>query len=100
MGCFVATLGTLFIPLGSAASQNAIAYTYCAGLVGLGLGSFAERFSAKTILLFCLFSFFITLALSQLFAKFNIPILNLPYVITMWIAILSRVPRLNVSWSQ
>lgn len=75
-------------------------FSYSAGLVGLGLASLPEKFSAKTILLFCVVSLFLTLALGQLLKNLSLPLLSLPYVMTFWFAMLSRVPRLNVAWSR
>ena len=75
------------------------AFSYSAGLVGLGLASLPEKFSFKTIMLFCVLSLFVTLALDHFMARLNLPLLSLPYVITFWFAILSRAPRLNVNWS-
>lgn len=74
-------------------------FSFSAGLVGLGLASFPERFNWKTILLFCVLSLFFTLASERLLRGFNLPLLSLPYVLTFWFAMLSRVPRLNVSWA-
>jgi urea transporter len=74
-------------------------FSYSAGLVGLGLASLPEKFNWKTILLFSVVSLFLTLALSQVLKGFNLPLLSLPYVVTFWFALLSRVPRLNVSWA-
>lgn len=74
-------------------------FSYSAGLVGLGLASLPEKFSWRTILLFCVLSLFITLALNRLLTGFALPLLSLPYVLTFWFALLSRVPRLNVSWA-
>lgn len=71
----------------------------CAGLVGLGLASMPEKFSLQTIFLFCLLSLFLTLAIDHLLKGFHLPALSLPYVLTFWFALLSRVPRLNVSWA-
>jgi urea transporter len=74
--------------------------SYCAGLVGLGLASLPEQFSLKTILLFSVISLFSTLALAQFIYQFGLPLLSLPYVLTFWLALLSRVPKLNVVWEQ
>jgi urea transporter len=72
---------------------------YSAGLVGLGLASLPEKFTWRTILLFCVVSLFLTLALSRVLRGFSLPILSLPYVLTLWLALLSRVPRLNMNWA-
>lgn len=72
---------------------------FSAGLVGLGLASMQEKFSPQTILLFCVLSLFLTLAADHLLRSFGLPVLSLPYVVTFWFALLSRVPRLNVSWA-
>jgi urea transporter len=73
--------------------------SFSAGLVGLALASMPEKFSPQTILLFSVLSLFLTLAADHLFRGFGLPILSLPYVVTFWLALLSRVPRLNVSWA-
>jgi urea transporter len=52
------------------------------------------------ILLFCLLSVFMTLASIQLFSNLNLPVLSLPYVLTIWLALLSRTPRYNLSWAE
>jgi len=85
-------------------SQGALSWQYgffsaSAGLVGLGLASLPEKFSWRTILLFCVLSLFLTLALERFLGGFRLPILSFPYVLTFWFALLSRVPRLNVSWA-
>jgi len=75
-------------------------FSYSAGLVGLGLASLPEKFSWRTISIFCVFSLFLTLALSRLLIHASLPLLSLPYVLTFWLALLSQVPRLNVSWAR
>jgi urea transporter len=75
-------------------------YTYSAGLIGLGLASWPDKFNYSRILLFCLLSVFVTLALVQLFSTFGLPVLSLPYVLTIWLALLSRTPRFNLSWAE
>lgn len=75
-------------------------YTYSAGLIGLGLASWPEKFNYKMILLYCLLSVFVTLAAVQLFSNFDLPVLSLPYVLTIWLALLSRTPRYNLSWAE
>ena len=82
--------------------QNALLgkYSYCAGLVGIALASFHEKYNYKMILSFCIISLFLTVASEEILRNLNLPGLSLPYVMTLWIAILSRVPRLNVSWTQ
>jgi urea transporter len=74
-------------------------FSYSAGLVGLGLASSPEKISTKSILLFCLISCFLTLASDPFLRSLKLPVLSLPYVITMWIAILSRTPRVTLSWA-
>lgn len=74
-------------------------YSYCAGLVGLGLASFAEQFKWKTIILFSILSAFFTIAISSLLSRLNLPTLSLPYVVTLWTAFLARIPRVNLSWA-
>jgi urea transporter len=74
-------------------------FSFSAGLVGLGLASMPEKFSLQTILFFSALSLFLTLASEHLLRGFGLPLLSLPYVITFWFALLSRVPRLNVSWA-
>ncbi len=83
-------------------SQSAWAegqYSFCAGLVGLGLASFPEKFSLRTIALFCGFSTFVALASESLLSTLQLPVLSAPYVATLWIACLSRVPKHQISWA-
>jgi urea transporter len=74
-------------------------FAFSSGLVGLGLASLPEKFKLKTVFLFSLFSLFLTMALEQFLSILHLPILSLPYVLVFWIALLSRAPRLNVSWT-
>jgi urea transporter len=74
-------------------------FNYSAGLVGLGLASFPQMFASSTILLFCVLSCFMTMAAEQILGLMHLPALSVPYVVTMWFAMLSRIPRVSVSWS-
>ncbi|MEZ0393042.1 MAG: urea transporter [Pseudobdellovibrionaceae bacterium] len=74
-------------------------FSCSAGLVGLGLASLPEKFAWQNILLFCVLSLFLTLAAEHFFSGFRLPIMSLPFVLTFWFAMLSRTPRLNVSWA-
>lgn len=74
--------------------------SYSAGLVGLGLASLPERVRAKNIIIFSIISCFLTMALQRAFLGTPIPVLSLPFVMSMWFAILSRTPRVNISWAQ
>ena len=74
-------------------------YTYSAGLIGIGLAAWPEKFSYRTITLFCTISVIVTLALVHLLSKFDLPALSLPYVLTIWLALLSRTPRYNIKWA-
>lgn len=74
-------------------------YTYSAGLIGLGLASWPEKYSARMILLFSVLSVFVTLASLQFLGNLGLPVLTLPYLLTIWLAILSRTPRFNLSWA-
>jgi urea transporter len=74
-------------------------FSYSAGLVGLGLASLPEKINWKTIFLVCVLSCFLTIAVDRLFRAANLPVLSLPYVLSMWVALLSRIPRVNMSWS-
>jgi urea transporter len=65
----------------------------------LGLASLPERLRSATIILFCALSAVLTLAIHQLFVGPALPVLSVPYVITLWIALLSRGPRVNLSWA-
>jgi urea transporter len=119
-GLFILALVTLFSPrkglfffIGTA-SATAIAYAlsstssaweygfygYSAGLVGLGLAASPEKINWKTILFFCVLSCFATMAINQFFILLRLPVLSLPYVLTMWTAALSRTPRVNTSWAR
>lgn len=98
VGTAIATLTAFMIVQQYAPASDFEKYTYSAGLIGIGLASWPEKFNPKTILLFCLLSVFVTLASIQLFRNLSLPVLSLPYVLTIWLAILSRTPRLNLSW--
>ena len=98
IGTAIATLAAFLIAQQYAPASDFEQYTYSAGLIGIGLASWPEKFNYKTILLFCLLSVFVTLASIQLFRNLSLPVLSLPYVLTIWLAILSRTPRLNLSW--
>ncbi len=91
----VVALGAASILITDSSDLSKGLLTYSAGLLGLGLSSFHERFSGKTIILFCVLSSFVTLALNQLLRQPILPLLSLPYVLTVWLAILSRTPRLS-----
>lgn len=98
IGTVVATLTAYFMAGHSGGYFEK--YTYSAGLIGLGLASWPEKFNYKMILLYCLLSVFVTLAAVQLFSNFDLPVLSLPYVLTIWLALLSRTPRYNLSWAE
>jgi urea transporter len=74
-------------------------FNYSGGLVGLGLASFPQMFNMSTILLFCALSCFLTMAAQEILGFLHLPALSAPYVVTMWLAVLSRIPRVNVSWN-
>jgi urea transporter len=97
LGVSVATLAGILLSPGT--PWDAGYFSYSAGLVGLGLAASAERFAIRTILLLSVFSSFLTLALFKLLSGLGLPALSLPYVATMWLAALSRVPRLSLSWA-
>ena len=73
--------------------------SYSAGLVALGLASFPDRFRFGTILAFSVLSVFVTLATERLLSQLQLPGLSLPYVLTVWTAMLSRSPRFTINWS-
>jgi urea transporter len=98
LGTLVATETAMLVSAGSPAWENGY-LNYCSGLIGLGLASFPEQFTPRTILLFCALSSLITIASDKLLQTMVLPILSLPYVLTMWLALLSRTPRLNLSWA-
>jgi len=75
-------------------------FSYCGGLVGLALASSPEKFNWRTILLLSVLTCFLTIATDQFLRGMNLPVLSLPYVLSMWIAVLSRVPRVSMSWAQ
>ena len=68
-------------------------FSYCGGLVGLALASSPEKFNWRTILMLSVLSCFLTIAADQFLRGVNLPVLSLPYVLSMWIAVLSRVPE-------
>jgi urea transporter len=98
-------LGTVFATLiahslaGTSSTWEYGYFNYSAGLVGLGLASFPQKFTAPTIFLFCIISCFVTMATEQIFGSFHLPALSIPYVITLWFAQLSRVPRITLNWN-
>ena len=73
-------------------------YSGSASLVALGLASLPQQFNWRTIILFSILSLFLTVALQQILLVIGLPVLSFPYVLTFWFALLSRAPRLNVSW--
>jgi urea transporter len=73
-------------------------FGYSAGLVGLGLASFPEKFRWRTLALFCAISSVLTIAMDQWMRGSMLPMLSLPYVATLWLAQLSRAPKINLSW--
>ncbi len=99
LGTAVATLATFALAPTQAIFDQYSHFSYCAGLVGIALASSPEKLNFNTILMFCLMSLFVTMALAQFLGNLGLPLLSLPYVITLWVAYLSRSPRLNVSWA-
>ena len=98
MGTAIATLIFYSISNGSFNWQNGF-LSCSASLVGLGLASQPENFNRRTIALFCVISLFITIAIEKILISTHLPGLSLPFVVTFWFAILSRAPRLNISWA-
>jgi urea transporter len=98
LGTVAATVAAFLISTGSASWEYGY-FSYSAGLVGLGLASFPEKFAARTILLFCMISCFLTIASEQLLGSLHLPSLSIPYVVTLWLGALSRVPRVSVNWN-
>jgi len=98
LGTLAATLVAYGVSGGGVAWEYGY-FSYCAGLVGLGLAAMPEKYHWRTILLFCVISLFLTLAIDNLLKGVGVPVLSLPYVLTFWTALLSRVPRLNVNWT-
>lgn len=98
LGTVVATLVAYVMSAGSASWEYGY-FSFSAGLIGLGLASFPEKFTFKTILLFCMLSSILTMAIDQFLNGLHLPTLSVPYVVTLWIAFLSRVPQLSVSWA-
>lgn len=99
VGTAVATLAAYAL-ISPHANVDFEKYTYSAGLIGIGLASWPDKFNYRMILLFCLLSVFMTLAAIQLFNSLHLPVLSLPYVLTIWLALLSRTPRYNLSWAE
>jgi urea transporter len=75
-------------------------FSFCGGLVALALAASPEKISVSTILFFCLLSCFLTIASDQFMRELRLPLLSLPYILTMWLVGLSRVPRVNMSWKR
>ncbi|OFZ30665.1 MAG: hypothetical protein A2622_13425 [Bdellovibrionales bacterium RIFCSPHIGHO2_01_FULL_40_29] len=100
IGTALATLSFYGISGGESVWQLGF-FSYSAGLVGIGLAAQPEKFNWRTILLFCVLSLFLSLALERLLSGggVGLPILSLPYVMTFWFAMLSRAPRVNVGWA-
>ncbi|MFZ9596382.1 MAG: urea transporter [Bdellovibrionia bacterium] len=96
-GLLVGSLTSHLLTGGSLDWENG-SLNFCSGLIGLGLASYEERFQPTKILGFCSLSSFISIALSHLFRSSELPLLTLPYVLTLWIALLSQIPKLNFSW--
>ena len=67
--------------------------------MGLGLAARPEKIGWPTILLYCGLSCFLTLAADRLLGVLHLPVLSLPYVLAMWMAVLSRTPRVNLAWA-
>lgn len=74
--------------------------SYCSGLTGLLLSASAERINARTILFFSCVTAVIHVGLFRYFQGSQLPLFSLPYVLTYWLATLSRVPRVNFSWER
>lgn len=100
VGAATATIAGFLLGISQSMFMDLSHFSFSAGLVGLGLASLPEEFEFERIFVFCLFSLFVTLAASQLLTRLGLPVLSLPYVITLWTALLSRSPRLNVSWAR
>jgi urea transporter len=98
-GTGIATLGAFFLASDPALIEDYAHVSYCAGFVGIGLAASEEKINFSSILLFCLLSLFVTMATEQLLKPIGLPLLSLPYVVTLWFALLSRSPRLNISWA-
>lgn len=84
---------------GTAAWQYGF-FSYSAGLVALGLAASPEKLGWKTILLTSAISAILTMAAYSFFGGLKLPVLSLPYIVSMWVALLSRIPRVNLSWAQ
>lgn len=69
-----------------------------AGLVGIALASFYERFHPKRIFLFIALAVFIGLGTREFLQTPRLEVLSLPYIFTLWIAQLSLEPRLVLGW--
>jgi urea transporter len=66
------------------------AFSASAGL--FALAALSQKFGARRILVFSVFSAFLALASEEFLKGIGLPPLVLPYVLTAWLAILSRVP--------
>ncbi len=97
-GTAIATIISYSLSGGTGVWENG-AFSFSAGLVGISLASFPEKFRWHTIYFFCAMSAVLSLAAKQFLASQALPPLCLGYVLTYWIAALSRIPRVNVSWA-
>ncbi len=75
-------------------------WTASAGILALGLASFPEKFTVGRIALFSALTAMFSVALQPLLGRIPLPLLTLPYVLTFWLAQLSRVPDLAMSWGR
>lgn len=73
--------------------------TYSGGLIALALAAFPEKFKLHNIAFFAALSTLVTLACEEFLSRQDLPVLTLPLALTIWLAQLSRIPRLNVSWA-
>jgi urea transporter len=99
LGTWIGTFSA-FVFLGGQIPNLHGIYGFSAGLVGIGLASSPERIRFATIAFFCAISSLVMFAMAQLLGRADLPVLSLPYVVTLWLAALSRTPRVSVSWAR
>jgi urea transporter len=98
LGTVIATVMAWYLTQSASAWEYGY-FSFCAGLIGLGMASMPEKFSCRTILLFCAVSAVFTVAISRFLGQLQLPVLSTPYVATLWLALLSRTPRVSMSWA-
>ena len=100
LGISIAVVAAYLLSSHNSADGSLSYYSYSAGLVALGLSSYLEKYRISMILLSSLLSMMLTVAFYKYLNVLGLPLLSLPYVITMWATQLSRTPKVNISWAR